>query len=347
MRITMTATGSSHLPPGHPPIRESRVGVLLVNLGTPEATSYWPMRRYLKQFLSDRRVIETNRVVWWFILNGIILTTRPTRSGHAYEQIWNRERDESPLKTFTRSQAEKLNAAFDGKVMVDWAMRYGLPPVATRLQALKDEGCDRILVLPLYPQYSASTVGSVMDAVGWALEKMRWQPAIRVLPPYFADEAYVATVADSLDAHIKSLSWTPDRILMAFHGLPREYLDKGDPYHCQCQKTARLLSEAVGRELTVTFQSRLGRAKWLEPATDATLQSLGQKGVRKIAVVTPGFSADNLETLEEIAIRGREDFLNAGGTHFAFLECLNDSPEGVAMLRTLLSRQLEGWIEAP
>lgn len=347
MRITMTATGSSHLPPGHPPIRESRVGVLLVNLGTPEATSYWPMRRYLKQFLSDRRVIETNRVVWWFILNGIILTTRPTRSGHAYEQIWNRERDESPLKTFTRSQAEKLNAAFDGKVMVDWAMRYGLPPVATRLQALKDEGCDRILVLPLYPQYSASTVGSVMDAVGWALEKMRWQPAIRVLPPYFADEAYVATVADSLDAHIKSLSWTPDRILMAFHGLPREYLDKGDPYHCQCQKTARLVRQKLGMtadQLQLVFQSRFGPAEWLKPYAQDTVEALPAAGVKKLLVISPGFASDCVETLEELAIGLKETFLENGGEHYDVVPCLNDSARSIAMLSTLARHELKGWI---
>jgi protoporphyrin/coproporphyrin ferrochelatase len=335
------------LPPGHPPIKPSRVGVLLVNLGTPEATSYWPMRAYLKQFLSDRRVIEVNRVLWWFLLNGIILTTRPKRSGHAYEQIWNRERDESPLKTFTRSQAEKLSAAMDGKVIVDWAMRYGLPPVAARLQVLKDEGCDRILVVPLYPQYSASTTGSVMDALGWALEKMRWQPAIRVMPPYFASDAYVSAIAASLDTHLKGLTWKPDRILMAFHGLPKEYLDKGDPYHCQCQKTARLVRNKLGISphlLQVVFQSRFGKAEWLKPYAQDTVEGLPAEGVKKLLVISPGFASDCVETLEELAIGLKETFIESGGEEYDVVPCLNDSKTSISMLKSLTIQELQGWI---
>ncbi len=342
-----TTVPAQLLPPGHPPIPPSRVGVLLVNLGTPEATTYWPMRAYLKQFLSDRRVIETNRVLWWFILNGIILIIRPKRSGHAYEQIWNHERNESPLKTFTRAQAEKLKAALGGEVLVDWAMRYGQPPVDVHLQALKDQGCNRILVLPLYPQYSAATVGSVMDNVGWALEKMRWQPAIRVLPPYFADDSYVAAIAASLDAHIKTLSWKPDRILMAFHGLPREYLDKGDPYHCQCQKTARLVRQKLGlspEHLQVVFQSRFGRTEWLKPYAQETVEDLPGQGVKKLLIISPGFASDCVETLEELSIGLKETFLESGGEDFAVVPCLNDSDRSIAMLLSLTSRELKGWI---
>jgi protoporphyrin/coproporphyrin ferrochelatase len=335
------------LPPGHPPIKPSRIGVLLVNLGTPEATSYWPMRRYLKQFLSDRRVIETNRALWWLILNLIILTIRPKRSGHAYEQIWNREKNESPLKTFTRAQAEKLGAALGGKAVVDWAMRYGKPPIEERLKALKDDGCDRILIVPLYPQYSAATVGSVMDAVGWALEKMRWQPAIRVLPPYFAEDAFVSAIAESLDTHIKSLSWKPDRILMAFHGLPREYLDKGDPYHCQCQKTARLVRQKLGLSadyLQVVFQSRFGRTEWLKPYAQETVEALPGQGVKKLLIISPGFASDCVETLEELSIGLQETFKEKGGEDFAVVPCLNDSPLSIAMLKSLTTHELQGWI---
>jgi ferrochelatase len=328
-------------------VRPARVGVLLVNLGTPEATSYWPMRRYLKQFLSDRRVIETNRLLWWFILNLIVLVRRPQRSGHAYDQIWNRDLNESPLKTITRSQAAKLQAALGHAVSVDWAMRYGLPPIAERLQTLKDQGCDRILVFPLYPQYSASTTASVMDALGWALENMRWQPAIRVVPSYFAHEHYVAAIAASLDQHLKSLSWVPDRILMAFHGLPREYLDKGDPYHCHCMKTARLVREKLGlgpERLQVVFQSRFGKAEWLKPYAQDTVESLPGQGVRNLAVISPGFAADCVETLEELAIGLKETFQKHGGENFTLVPCLNDSPRSIDMLNAITRQELSGWI---
>lgn len=339
------ATGP--LPAGHPPVKPSRVGVLLVNLGTPEATSYWPMRRYLKEFLSDRRVIEANPILWWFILNAIILTKRPSRSGHAYDQIWNRELNESPLKTLTRSQAQKLAADLGGQIPVDWAMRYGFPPIAERLQAMKQEGCDRILVFPLYPQYSASTTASVMDALGWALEKMRWQPAIRVVPPYFAHEHYVDSIAASLDEHVKSLSWKPDRVLMAFHGLPKEYLDKGDPYHCHCMKTARLVREKLGYSpdfLQVVFQSRFGKAEWLKPYAQDTVENLPGQGIKKLVIISPGFASDCVETLEELAIGLRDTFMGRGGTDYTVVPCLNDSPRSIRMLSTIAHQELQGWI---
>ena len=342
---TNVATGS--LPPGHPPVKPSRVGVLLVNLGTPEATDYWSMRRYLKEFLSDRRVIEVNRVLWWFILNGIVLTTRPKRSGHAYDKIWNQERNESPLKTITRGQAGKLASELGNSVTVDWAMRYGLPSIAERLQAMKDQGCERILVFPLYPQYSATTTASVMDALGWALEKMRWQPTVRIVPPYFAESEYVNAIAASLDEHIKSLSWIPERILIAFHGLPREYLDKGDPYHCHCQKTARLVREKLGLSadfLQVVFQSRFGKAEWLKPYAQDTVEALPSQGIKKVVVISPGFAADCVETLEELAIGLKETFLENGGEEFTVVPCLNDSPRSIEMLSTIASRELGGWI---
>jgi protoporphyrin/coproporphyrin ferrochelatase len=335
------------LPPGHPPIRQSKVGVLLVNLGTPEATSYWPMRRYLKEFLSDPRVIEVNRVLWWCILNIIILTFRPRKSGHAYEQIWNKEKNESPLKTITRAQAEGVAKALGDEVVVDWAMNYGKPPIAERLQALKDEGCDRILVFPLYPQYSAATTASVMDKLGKAMEKIRWQPAIRVVPPYFAETAYVDAIADSLKDYLKNLSWKPDRVLMAFHGLPREYLDKGDPYHCQCQKTARLVRNKLGLApdyLNVVFQSRFGRAEWLKPYAQDTVEELPKQGVKNLLIISPGFASDCVETLEELSIGLKETFEEEGGENFSVVPCLNASPTSLKMLESVVRHELKGWL---
>ncbi len=335
------------LPPGHPPIRPSKIGVLLVNLGTPEATSYWPMRRYLKQFLSDPRVIEVNRVVWWLILNLIILTFRPFKSGHAYEQIWNKTHNESPLKTITRAQAEGVAKALGEAVHVDWAMNYGLPPVSERLQAMREQGCDRILIYPLYPQYSAATTASVMDNVGKAMAKIRWQPTIRVVPPYFAETAYIDAVANSLQEHLKSLPWKPDRILMAFHGLPREYLDKGDPYHCHCQKTARLVRNKLGLsadQMSVVFQSRFGKAEWLRPYAQQTVEELPTEGVKNLLIISPGFAADCVETLEELSIGLKETFEEKGGENFAVVPCLNASPGSLRMLESIIRNELKGWL---
>ena len=337
------------LPPGHPPFKIGKLGVLLINLGTPEATSYWPMRRYLKEFLSDRRVIEVNRALWWVLLNGIILTTRPKRSGHAYEQIWNKELNESPLKTTTRSQAEKLAARLSDlpQVIVDWGMRYGLPPTKERIEALKAQGCDRILLFPLYPQYSASTTATALDKAYDALKEMRWQPAIRTVPAYFDHPAHIEALAQSLEQHLKSLPWEPDLILASFHGLPEEYFEKGDPYHCHCMKTARLLAERLKlprEKLKVVFQSRFGRAEWLKPYAQQTVEELPGKGVKKLVMITPGFAADCVETLEEVAIGLKETFHEAGGEDFSVVPCLNDSEASITMLEALVRNELKGWI---
>ena len=333
----------------HPVVKHGRIGVLIVNLGTPEATSYWPMRRYLKEFLSDKRVIETNRLLWWFILNGIILTIRPSRSGHAYEKIWNRERNESPLKTITRAQAEKLTAVFtaDGRVIVDWGMRYGLPPVGERLKALKDQGCDRILVFPLYPQYSAATTATVADKVSQTMESLRWQPALRFVPPYYAEPVHIDALADSVGKHLATLSFAPDVILASFHGLPESYFAAGDPYYCHCQKTARLLRERLNlpeSKLQVVFQSRFGRAEWLKPYAQEVVASLPGKGLRNLVMIMPGFAADCVETLEEVGIGLKETFHEKGGENFSTVPCLNDSDSSVAMLTALIRKELAGWI---
>ena len=331
-----------HIPTDHPPIAPRRIGVLLMNLGTPDAPETGPVRRYLKQFLSDRRVVEIPPIIWQPILRLFVLTTRPAKSAHAYAQIWTDQG--SPLAVVTRTQAETMQKVLGETVMVDWAMRYGSPSIADRLDAMKAAGCDRILIAPLYPQYSSATTATGFDEVARVLGKMRWQPAIRTLPAYHDDPAYIAALKASVEQGLKALPFTPDAILASFHSMPERTLMKGDPYHCHCQKTARLLSEALGREVLVSFQSKLGRAKWLEPATDAILESLPGRNIKHIAVIAPGFSADNLETLEEVAIRGKESFVEAGGENFAYLPCLNTSAPGTKMLTSLLLRELAGWL---
>ncbi|MBL8895280.1 MAG: ferrochelatase [Rhizobiales bacterium] len=340
--------GGARRPEGHPAIAVGKIGILLVNLGTPEATDYWSMRRYLKEFLSDRRVVETNPALWWVILNGIILTTRPKRSGHAYEKIWNKERNESPLKTITRAQAENTAAAFRDvpEVIVDWAMRYGLPPLGERLKALKEAGCDRILLFPLYPQYSASTTATALDAAYDALKTMRWQPAIRTVPPYFDHPAYIDALAQSVRMHLSGLGWEPDLILASFHGLPESYFLAGDPYHCHCQKTARLLREALGlsdEKLKVVFQSRFGKAEWLKPYAQDTVEGLPTQGVKRLVMIAPGFASDCVETLEEVGIGLKETFLAKGGEKFSLVPCLNDSAESIAMIAAIARQELAGW----
>lgn len=332
-------------PADHPAVPPPRIGVLLTNLGTPDAPDPPAVRRYLAEFLSDPRVVEIPRLLWQPILRGAVLTTRPKKSAHAYAQVWRE--DGSPLAAITRAQAKALQGAFGPDVMVDYAMRYGRPAIGDRLQALKDAGCERILLAPLYPQYSAATTATANDRSFARLATMRWQPAIRTLPPYHDDPTYIAALQRSIETSLAALDFTPDALIASFHGMPLRTLQLGDPYHCQCQKTARLLGEAMNREVTITFQSRFGRAKWLEPATDVVLAALPARGVRKVAIVAPGFSADCLETLEELAIRGRETFLEAGGTNFAYLPCLNDSDVGIHLLRTLLARELEGWVRLP
>lgn len=332
------------LPPDHPVVPTPRIGVLLINLGTPDAADTPAVRRYLAEFLSDPRVVEIPKLLWQPILRGAILTTRPKKSAHAYQQVWTDAG--SPLAAVTKAQAIALKDAFGAQVLVDWAMRYGNPSIGDRLHAMKQVGCERILLAPLYPQYCAATTATANDKAFVALAGMRWQPAIRTLPPYYDDPAYIDALAASVTEQLAGLDFAPDAVIASFHGMPQRTLERGDPYHCHCRKTARLLGEALGRPLTVAFQSRFGRAKWLEPATDTTLEAMPGQGVRKVAILAPGFSADCLETLEELSIRGRESFMAAGGSHFAYLSCLNDSGVGVAMLRTLLARELEGWIRA-
>jgi ferrochelatase len=323
-----------------------RVGVLLVNLGTPEGTSYLPMRRYLKEFLSDRRVIETNPILWWLILNGVVLSIRPGRSGRAYEKIWNRELNESPLKTITRAQAEGVSAKLI-EAKVDWAMRYGLPPIAERLQIMREGGCDRILIFPLYPQYSASTTASVLDKCYEHLQRMRWQPAIRTVPPYFDNRAYVDALAAGIGQHLAQLTFRPDAIFASFHGLPESYVAAGDPYRAHCEETVRLLRARMNLssdDLTLVFQSRFGRAEWLKPYAAEVVAAAPARGVKNLVMVMPGFAADCVETLEEVAIGLSEVFHENGGQNFSTVPCLNASAESIAMLTAIARRELQGWI---
>jgi protoporphyrin/coproporphyrin ferrochelatase len=332
----------SVLPTDHPPVTASRIGVMLVNLGTPDAPTTDAVRRYLKQFLSDPRVVEIPQLIWQPILRGLILNTRPQKSAANYAKVWTDKG--SPLAFHTIAQAEALATQMCDAATVRYAMRYGQPSIENVLAEMKATGCNRILIAPLYPQYSGATTGTVQDEAFRVLSEMRWQPALRTLPPYHDDPAYIGALQASLAKGLAALDFEPDAIVASFHGMPERTLYLGDPYHCQCQKTARLLSEALGRELTISFQSRFGRAKWLEPATDATLDRLAKEGKRKIAIFAPGFAADCLETLEELAMEGRQSFLEAGGTDFAYIPCLNDSAESMAMLETLVRRELSGWL---
>ncbi len=336
-------------PKDHPQPAIGKIGVLLLNLGTPDATDYWSMRKYLKEFLSDRRVIEENPVLWWFILNGPILLKRPFSSGEAYRSIWNEERDESPLKTITRAQAKNLAKVFEGenRVIVDWGMRYGNPSTRSRVEALKEQGCDRILFFALYPQYAAATTATAYDKAFDVLKKMRWQPAIRTVPAYHDDPAYIDALANSLKQEVAKLKWKPDVILASYHGLPVEYFEKGDPYHCHCQKTTRLVREKLkwsDEFLRTTFQSRFGKAEWLQPYTDKTVEALAKEGVKNLAVITPGFASDCVETLEEIAVENGDIFKENGGKNFAAIPCLNDSVEGMSVIEAVVKRELGGWI---
>ena len=330
-----------------PPLK---IGVLLVNLGTPDDTTYWPMRRYLKEFLSDRRVIEINRLLWWIILNGIVLTKRPTKSGQAYKSIWNHDLNESPLRTITRAQAEKAAAmlARRSSIVVDWAMRYGNPSIASRIDALAAQGVDRLLVFPLYPQYAAATTATVNDVAFDKLKTMRMQPALRTVPAYPKDPVYIEALARSIRSHLETLHFEPEVIIASYHGLPKEYVDKGDPYRCQCMDTTDALREALGplgAKLKLTFQSRFGRAEWLQPYTDKTLEALARDGgVKKIAILTPGFVADCVETLEEIAEENKNIFFENGGEQFAYIPCLNDSDDGMRVLVHIIKRELQGWV---
>lgn len=334
-----------NLPDGHAPVKSGRVGVLLVNLGTPDAAEPGAVKRYLAEFLSDRRVVEIPPLIWQPILRGIILNTRPKKSAAAYAKVWTE--DGSPLASITKAQAEALQARMGEGVAVKYAMRYGSPAIPAQLDALMQAGCDRILLAPLYPQYCAATTATVVDKSAEALGQMRWQPALRTLPPYYDDPAHIDALATDLSRQLDALNFTPEVLLLSFHGMPQRTLELGDPYHCHCRKTARLLGEILARpglRIETAFQSRFGKAKWLEPATDATLMAEAQKGTRRLAVAAPGFSADCVETLEELAIAGREQFMEAGGSDYAVLSCLNTSDAGMAMLEALIRRELSGWI---
>jgi ferrochelatase len=340
----------STLPADHPRVKTGKIGVLLVNLGTPDGTDYWSMRRYLAEFLTDKRVIEWPKAIWYPILFGIVLNRRPQKVGKAYEEIWNNDLDESYLRTYTREQSEKLADRITvpgGKIMVDWAMRYGQPSIPDRLQALKDAGCERILWFPLYPQYSATTTATVNDKAFEALMKMRWQPAVRTVPPYHDDPAYIEALAQSIDRHLATLDWKPEKIVASYHGIPQSYFKAGDPYHCHCHKTTRLLREHMGVSddyLITTFQSRFGPEEWLQPYTDKTVVALAEQGVKNIAVFNPGFVSDCLETLEEIAGEAAEEFEEHGGEKFTHIPCLNDSEIGMNVIESLVRRELMGWI---
>ena len=328
-------------PADHPVLPEPKIGVLLINLGTPDAPETRAVRRYLAEFLSDPRVIEIPKLAWKPILHGIILRTRPKKSAEAYNQIWTNEG--SPLRVIAQRQVEALRKRLP-QLGVHYAMRYGHPGIAAAVERMAREGCTRMLAAPLYPQYCAATTATANDALFGVLARMRWQPAVRTLPPYYDDPLYIDALRSNISRQLAALHFEPERLLLSFHGMPERTRDLGDPYYCHCQKTARLLAKAMGREVEVAFQSRFGRSKWLGPATDETLARYGRSGVKSVAVAAPGFSADCLETLEELGIRGRETFERSGGETFALLDCLNDSPESIAMLERLVLRELAGWL---
>lgn len=336
------------LPANHPVVKPARTGVLLLNLGTPDGTDYWSMRRYLSEFLSDQRVIQSPKWLWQPLLQGIILTTRPSKSGHAYAQIWNKDKNESPLRTYMRSQCEKIARLFDGQgIVFDWAMRYGNPSVAEGIKNLTDQGCRRILLFALYPQYSACTTATAYDKAFDHLKTLHWQPAIRTAQDWHADPVYIDVLADSVKNHLQSIENKPEHIVASFHGLPKKYLLQGDPYSCFCQKTARLLREKLdwpAQDWSTTFQSRFGPTEWVKPYTDETVAALAAKGVKHLAILSPAFVSDCVETLEEINIGLRETFLSAGGERFTYIPCLNDSDAHVAFLAGRIRAELGGWI---
>jgi len=345
--LSHSASATANAPEGHPPVAQGKTGVLLVNLGTPDGTDYWSMRRYLSEFLSDRRVIEVNPLIWQPILQGPILTFRPKKSGAAYKKIWMEEG--SPLLVYTRRQADRLAERIGSDtLLVDFAMNYGNPSIASKVDRLVSEGCTRIAVLALYPQYSATTTASVYDRTFSALNKLRWQPAVRTAAPFHDHPAYIEALAGSIADHLAGLDFTPDKVLMSYHGIPKAYFHKGDPYHCHCHKTTRLVAEKLGWPegfAMTTFQSRFGPTEWLQPYTDKTLEALPSEGVKKLVAVSPAFISDCLETLEEIAMEGRDSFMEAGGTHFSVAPCLNDSDRAIGLLETLVARELAGWAD--
>jgi len=326
----------------HPEVKFGKIGVLLINLGTPDSTNWWDIRKYLKEFLSDRRVIEVNPLLWQVILNLFILTFRPSKTAHAYKKIWRKESNESPLLYFTRSQAQKLKGKIGNeKIIVDFAMRYGNPSIKLKLNYLKKAGCENIIILPLYPQYAAATTATVCDEVYRSLMKMRWQPSLQVIPHYESEPDYINALVKSIEKKVQSINWKPDLIISSYHGIPRKYFDKGDPYHCYCHKTTRLIKEKYPSiNIETTFQSRFGPQEWLTPYTDKTLESLPGKGFKNLLVICPGFASDCVETLEEIDIQGRESFLSNGGENFDLIPCLNDNLDHINLFANLVKKYI-------
>ena len=326
----------------HPEIKFGKTGVLLINLGTPDSTKWWDIRKYLKEFLSDRRVIEVNPIVWQIILNLFILTFRPSKTAHAYKKIWRKETNESPLLYFTRSQTIKLKEKIGNEnIIIDFAMRYGNPSINLKLNLLKEAGCENIIILPLYPQYAAATTATVCDEVYRTLMRMRWQPSLQIIPHYESEELYINALVKSIENKIKSINWKPELIVSSYHGIPKKYFDQGDPYHCYCHKTTRLLKEKYSLiDIQTTFQSRFGPQEWLTPYTDKTLESLPKKGIKNLLVICPGFASDCVETLEEINIQGRESFLESGGENFDLIPCLNDSSDHIDLFEKLVKKYI-------
>ena len=326
----------------HPKVNFGKTGILIINLGTPDSTSWWDIRKYLKEFLSDRRVIEVNPIIWQIILNLFILTFRPSKTAHAYKKIWRKDTNESPLLYFTRNQAEKLKSRIGNEnLIIDFAMRYGNPSIKVKLQELKDLGCENIVILPLYPQYAAATTATVCDEVYRSLMKMRWQPSLQVIPHYESEPDYINALINSIEQKVKSINWKPDLIISSYHGIPKKYFDKGDPYHCYCQKTTRLMKEKYKLiNIETTFQSRFGPQEWLTPYTDKTLESLPNKGIKNVLVICPGFASDCVETLEEINIQGRESFISNGGKNFDLIPCLNDADEQIKLFEKLVKKYI-------
>ncbi len=326
----------------HPKVKFGKTGILLINLGTPDSTSWWDIRKYLKEFLSDRRVIEINPFIWQIILNLFILTFRPSKTAHAYKKIWRKDTNESPLLYFTRSQSQKLKERVGSEnIIVDFAMRYGNPSIKSKLNLLKDAGCENIIILPLYPQYAAATTATVCDEVYRSLMNMRWQPSLQVVPHYESEPFYINSLIKSIEEKIKSINWKPDLILSSYHGIPKKYFDKGDPYHCYCHKTTRLIKEKFTLiDIQTTFQSRFGPEEWLTPYTDKTIESLPSKGVKNLLVICPGFASDCVETLEEINIQGRESFIENGGKNFDMIPCLNDNSDHIKLFEKLVKKYI-------
>jgi len=324
----------------HPIVSYGKTGVLIVNLGTPDTTSWLDIRKYLKEFLSDNRVIEVNPIIWQIILNLIILNFRPSKTAKAYKEIWMKKENISPLLYYTREQAVKLSSSINEKnVMIDFAMRYGNPSIKSKILKLHDAGCENLIILPLYPQYAAATTATVCDEVYRTLMKMRWQPSIKIIPHYESDPLYIEALVNSINKKIKEINWKPDLIVASYHGIPKKYFDKGDPYHCYCHKTSRLISEKfTSVEIKTTFQSRFGPQEWLQPYTDKTLESLPKDGKKNVLTICPGFSSDCVETLEEILIQGKKSFINAGGENFDMVPCLNDGEDHILLLKSLIKK---------